>query len=57
MRFNCSVCKLNVNDRVKAICYDHFNEWIHTNCNEVNDIDYESLKISNNIWHCKLCIK
>ena len=57
MRFNCCLCKLNVSDRTKVICCDHCNEWIHINCNELNDIDYENLKISNDIWYCKLCIK
>ena len=57
MRFNCSLCKLSVSDRAKAICCDHCNEWIHINCNELNDIDYENLKINNDIWYCKLCIK
>ena len=57
MKFNCCFCKLNVSDRAKAICYDHCNEWIHIKCNELNDIDYENLKTSNNIWYCILCTK
>ena len=57
MRFNCSLCKLNVSDRAKAICCDHRNYWTHINCNELNDIDYENLKISNDTWYFKLCIK
>ena len=47
--------KLNVSDRAKAICYDHCNEWIHINCHELNDIDYENLKTSIDIWYDKLC--
>ena len=57
MRFNCCFCKLNVSDRAKAIYCDHCNECIHINCNELNNIDYENLKTSNDIWYCKLCIK
>ena len=57
MRFNCCFCKLNVSDRAKAICCDHCNEWIYINCNELNDIDHENLKINNDIWYCKLCTK
>ena len=57
MRFNCSLCKLNVSDRAKAICCDHCNEWIHVNCNELNDSDSENFKISNDTWYWKLCIK
>ena len=57
MRFSSCLCKLNVSDRAKAICCGHCNEWIHINCNGLNDIDYENLKISNDIWYCKLCIK
>ena len=46
-----------ISDAAKAICCDPCNEWIHINCNELNDIDYENLKTSNNIWFYKLCIK
>ena len=54
MRFNCCFCKLNVSDRTKANCCDHCNEWIHINCNELNDIDNENLKTSSDICYCKL---
>ena len=57
MRFNCGPCKSNVKDKANSICCDHCNERIHINCNELNDIEYENLKISNNTWYCKLCIK
>ena len=57
MIFNCCFCKLDVSDRAKAICCDHCNQWIHVNCNELNDIDYENLKRSNDIWCCKLCTR
>ena len=39
------------------ICYGHCTEWIHINCNKLNDNDYENIKTSNDIWHCKLCTK
>ena len=57
MRFNCCFCNLNVSDRAKAICCGHCNEWIHVNCNELNDMDYKNLKTSNDIWYCKLCTR
>ena len=57
MRFNCCLCNLNVSDRAKVMCCDHCNKWIHINCNEPNDIDYENLITSNDIWYCKLCTK
>ena len=36
---------------------DHCNEWIHINCNGINDIDYKNLKTSNDTWYWKLCTK
>ena len=53
MRFNRCLCKLNVSDRAKVICCYHYNEWIHINSNELNDVDYKNLKTSNDIWYCK----
>ena len=54
MRFTCCFCKLNVSDRAKAI---FCNQWIHINCNELNNSDCENLKTSNDIWYCKLSTK
>ena len=53
MRFNRCLCKLNVSDGAKVICCYHYNEWIHINSNELNDVDYKNPKTSNNIWYCK----
>ena len=57
MRFNSYFCKLHISDIAKAICCDNCNEWIHINCNELNDTDCENLETINDIWHCKLCTK
>ena len=57
MRFNCCFCKLNVSDRTKTICCNHCNEWIHINCNELNDIDYENLKTSDDVGIANYVLK
>ena len=47
IRFTCWFCK----------CCNHCNEQTQINYNELNDIDYENLKTSNDISYYKLCIK
>ena len=35
-------------------CYDLCNQWIHigmdSTCNNLNDLDYENIKLKNNSW-------
>ena len=51
----CSFCLKIV--RKKGVCCDLCNKWIHTKCNELNDVDYEYLKLNDDVWFCKLCIE
>ena len=44
-------------NRARAICCDQCKDWIHINSNSLDDIDYENLKTSSDIWYCKLCTK
>ena len=51
----CSVCKKSVLNQRKAICCDHRNQWAHIKCNNLNDLDYNLLKLKKENWYCKLC--
>ena len=46
-------CEITVKARNKVICCDLCNKWIHIKCNNLNDLDYEDLKIGNKSWYCK----
>ena len=51
----CAVCKKSVLNQHKAIWFDHFNQWVHIRCNDLNDLDYNLLKSKNEFWYCILC--
>ena len=46
-----------VKPRDKAICCYLCTKWIHTRCNNLNDLDYEFLKSNDETWYCKTCIQ
>ena len=50
--YPCSVCKKSVLNQHKPICCDHCNQWVHINCNNLNDLDYNLLKSKNENWYC-----
>ena len=50
-----SVCKKIVLNQHKAIFCDHFNQWVHIKCNNLNDLNYNLLKSKNENWYCILC--
>ena len=49
----CPFC-VTVKTSVKVICCD---QWIRIKFNNLNDLDYEDLKIRDESWHCKACIQ
>ena len=49
----CPFC-VTVKASVKVICCD---QWIRIKFNNLNDLDYEDLKIRDESWHCKACIQ
>ena len=51
---SCSLSNKKVKCHHKAICCDLFDKWIDFNNNELNDLDYEYLKFSENAWYCKI---
>ena len=51
----CLVCKKIALNRPKAICSDHCNQWVHIRCSDLNDLDYNLLKLKNENWYCILC--
>ena len=53
--YPCSVCKKIVLNQHKAIFCDHFNQWVHIKCNNLNDLNYNLLKSKNENWYCILC--
>ena len=54
-KLNCKICKKNVNKNHKSILCDLCDNWIHLKCNNLNDSDYNSLKLSNEPWYCISC--
>ena len=52
---SCSFCKKEVKCDHKAISCDLCSKWIHIKCNGHNDLDYEYLKLNENVWYCKIC--
>ena len=52
---SCSFCNKKVICHDKAICCDFCNKWIDIKCKELNDLDYEYLKLNENSWYCKIC--
>ena len=55
IKFPCKICKKSVNSNHKSIQCDLCDNWIHIKCNNLNDIDYNSLKNSNEPWYCISC--
>lgn len=41
-------CEIIVKARDKAICCNLCNKWTDIKCNNLNNLDYEDLKIKNN---------
>ena len=56
IKFPCKICKKSVNSNHKSIQCDICDNWIHLKCNNLNDIDNNSLKNSNEPWYCISCI-
>ena len=42
-------------DNDRTIQCELCNYWIHTNCNNLNYVDYKFLQNSNDPWYCILC--
>ena len=57
IRSVCPFCEITVKARIKAIFCDQCNKWIHIKCNNLNDLEYEDLKIRDESWYCKACIQ
>ena len=50
-------CEKIVKTRDKSICCYLCSKCIHIKCNNLNDLDYEYLKINNETWYCITCIQ
>ena len=50
-----SFCNKNVKSPHKPICWYLCNKWIHSKCNELNDLQYKYLTVNENSWYCKIC--
>ena len=55
IKFPCKICKKFVNSNHKSIQCDLCDNWIHLKCNNLNDIDYNSLNNSIEPWYCISC--
>ena len=55
IKFPCKICKKSVNSNHRSIQCDLCDNWIHLKCNNLNDIDYNVLKNSNEPWYCISC--
>ena len=50
-----SVCKNSVLNQHKAVCCEHYNQWVHIRCNNLNGTEYNHLKSKNKNCYCILC--
>ena len=50
-------CEKIVKPRDKAICCDLCIKWIHTRCNNLNDLDYEFLMVMMKLGTAKLVFR
>ena len=48
-------CKKSVLNQHKTIFCEHYNQWVHIKCNDLNDLDYSLQKSKNKFWYCILC--
>ena len=53
----CPFCEKIVKTRDKVTCCGLCIKWIHIRCNNLNDLDYEYLRNSDETWYCKTCIQ
>ena len=53
--YPCAVCKKSVLNQHNAIYCDHCNQWVHIECNDLDDLDYNLLKSKDEFWYCILC--
>lgn len=51
----CGLCLKRTTNKQKAVQCDVCNNWIHAKCNNITNIEYESMASNDDIWSCRKC--